>query len=262
MKFFIRYKYLVGCIAIILLIFSTYVFRKEVSIISWRITHIPSLSYALNPSAELAFSIGNYYFNTGVYADGTYDLKRAEQHFRKALRYDDSLPGPLYQLARIEFIIGDLNIALVRIDTHIKRHYSNQAYLVRGFYMRALILGFMGEADEAIDQYKELIELKKEIGEKGWASYNDFAWAYFLKGDFKNVAVVALEGLSYFPDNLWLLNMAGIAELNVGNKKEAKEFLEKSLELARQLTNADWSEAYPGNDPEITSTAVFTSLAC
>jgi tetratricopeptide (TPR) repeat protein len=249
----LKHRYTIGAVVIVALAIGVFSFREEVGIKIWEMVHMPQLSLLLNPSAELAFSIGDYYFNTGEYADGTYDLELAEEYFKRTLRYDDSFPWALYQLARIAFLDGDFNVALSRIDTHMQ-HFSDgydQVFILKGYYTRGLILGYMGRLDESAEQFSKLVEINREIEEESWAAYNDLAWVYFLKGDYEHVFTVTQEGLSFYPDNPWLLNMLGISQLNLGIKEDARESLEKSLKATKELTSDDWAEAYPGNNPKV-----------
>ena len=59
------------------------------------------------------------------------------------------------------------------------------------------------------------------------------------------------RGLSFFPDNPWLLNSNAIALYEEGFLAEAQEQARRALALTLKLTEEDWLLAYPGNDPRV-----------
>ena len=205
----------------------------------WSDTHFALLAVAIAPhDAPLRFAIGNYYFG-----DGTYDLKKAEGSFRDALALDPHLERVHYQLARIYFMNSNFPSALAEIDTEITLFPDFE----RSYYVRGLIYGYANEPDKAIADFKEFLRWKPE----SWAGHNDLAWVYFLKGDYKNSAATAREGLTYAPNNVWLLNSLGVALLNEGNPAEAEKSLTAALSVANKMTPEDWGRSYPGNNPSV-----------
>ena len=58
------------------------------------------------------------------------------------------------------------------------------------------------------------------------------------------------------PKNPWLLTTHAMALYNLGNKEDAKVDLLAAKAAALQVTEADWIEAYPGNDSRIAAEGV------
>ena len=113
-----------------------------------------------------------------------------------------------YQLARIYFINSNFSSALAEINTEISLFPDFK----RSYYVRGLIYGYTNKLDKAVDDFKIFLEWKSE----SWAGHNDLAWVYFMKGDYKNSAATARDGLRYNPGNVWLNNSLGVALLNDG----------------------------------------------
>ena len=85
----------------------------------------------------------------------------------------------------------------------------------------------------------------------GWAGYNDLSWIYFQHGNFPAAEEIAVFGLGYAPENAWLHNSVGVAQLAQGKKAQARVHFKRALERLDQMTPDDWGIAYPGNDPTI-----------
>ena len=66
---------------------------------------------------------------------------------------------------------------------------------------------------------------------------------------FEEIEALTEEALKDFPRNAWLLNLHGLAIMNMGRQEEAKSDFEIALNIANKMTARDWSDAYPGNDP-------------
>ncbi|MBI3335369.1 MAG: tetratricopeptide repeat protein [Candidatus Portnoybacteria bacterium] len=197
-------------------------------------------------AAEILMQRGNYYFNGGAY-----DLPKAEQFYRWAIAIHDNTPLAHSKLANVLFIQGKPGEALVHIDKEIAKNPD----FGRAYYLRGLIHGFLKNLDEAERDFKTILELHEssnkaqDLGEGGWAVYNDLAWIQFQKGNYADVEKTAQEGLEKYPDNPWLLNDLGLAFLNLGKKAKAKAVFEKALAQAEKLTAQDVIKAYPGNNP-------------
>lgn len=188
--------------------------------------------------AGILVNRGNYYFNGGAY-----DLGKAASAYEWALMMNDKSSLVHYHLARVYFVQGKLEAALREINEEL----ALQPDFGKAYYVRGLVYGFMKRPDEAIRDFKKIIELG-QLSETSWAVYNDLAWVEFQKGDFAAVEKTAKEGLARYPDNPWLLNSLGLAELNLEKKKNAQVTLENALNLAKKLTEEDVRRAYPGND--------------
>lgn len=190
--------------------------------------------------STLALNIGNHYFN--VDGKGRYDLKKAEEYFYAALNFNPNITDAWHQLARIDFLRGDFDEALQKINTQIELHGKE---LMPSYYIRGLILGYMGRYEESEQDFLTFLEWDPT----NWATHNDLAWVYFSQGRFEDAAKIAKKGLEYNPGNPWLLNMYGVSLMNLGNNEDAREMLERAYMEAQLLTESVWHWAYPGNDP-------------
>ncbi len=230
---------------VVLFIFGVYHFRTQLGIALWNQLHLsPQVMLTLNTDAVFVVEIGNYYFN--VYGDDVYDLKKAEKYFKKAIQIDPQVPDAWHQLARIDFLHGDFDSALYKINKQIEIHGDN---FMASYYIRGLIHGFRKESEMAESDFLMFLEWDPI----NWAARNDLAWVYFEQARYEDTFVVAERGIEYFPNNPWLLNIAGASLLNLERYKEAEIFLSHAFLQAEQLTNRDWEKAYPGNDPRIAS---------
>src|SRR3989344_751172 len=205
----------------------------------WTNTKIAPLATLVSPNdARLQFEIGNYYFGGGAY-----DITKAQGYFERALEINPQIQGAHYQLGRTYFIQSAFYDALREINKELELHPDFK----RSYYMRGLVHGYSKRYTEAENDFKEFLKWKP----KSWAGHNDLAWIYFMKGDYKNSATTAREGLKYVPNNVWLLNSLGVALLNEGKLEEAKKALTDALASATAMTPADWGRSYPGNNPSV-----------
>ena len=208
----------------------------------WKRFHLERPAMFLASDASLALEIGNYYFNT--YGDGIYDLAKAREYFNLALDLDPNVQNAWHQLARIDFLEGDFYNALKKINKQLEIHGDR---LMPAYYVRGLIYGYIKDFKRA---KKDLITFLK-WDPKNWATHNDLSWIYFQMGDYKNTEKISREGLKWNQDNPWLLNALGVSLLNINSEKEARATLEKALENAKKITEKDWHNAYPGNNPAV-----------
>ena len=100
-----------ACVIIIIVVFAGLNFvRIRASAENW----YEDTSFALAPSGEKAFEIGERHF------DGqdvnNYDVRRAAKYFQKAKALDPNLLYVHHELARIAFLHGDFGAAMAQID--------------------------------------------------------------------------------------------------------------------------------------------------
>ena len=226
-------------------------FQADIGDFLWKKANMSLPAVFFNPKAELALSIGNYYFNVG--GKGEYDLAKAEKFFRYALFLNSRVPDAWHQLAQIDFLRGNFAGALEKINKQIEIHGDS---FMASYYTRGLINGYAGNFDSAEVDFKKFLEWDKT----NWAVHNDLAWIYFQKGDYIKTEEIARAGLEFNPGNAWLLTSLGVALLNQdkpphlcdkcgGKKEEVRMVLEEAMTAAVLLTEADWQKAYPGNNP-------------
>lgn len=229
------------CAGLITIAASLYwLFRVPENYPLWSRLELESIAVLINPNdPELFLAIGNSHFGHG----GTYDIRKAEKAFGKAIELRPDFLEARYQLGRISFINGNFYKALdemnevLRIDPEFKKAY----------YMYGLINGYKGDLDEAIWGFSEFIK----HDDFNWAGYNDLAWIYFKQGNYEKVREVSEKGLEKAPNNPWLNNIYGTALMNLGEKEAAKHAFLIALEESEKMTPEDWGQAYPGNNPDI-----------
>ncbi len=197
------------------------------------------------------FALGQYYFNHDDNPAGPYDLALARLNYEKAIAADPEQNNLLwYQLGRIDFLEGKFADALEKF-TMQENLFGDQ--LPNVYYMTALTYGYQARRDNDAESWL-LAEFyfKKFISyapEAPWSRV-DLAWVYFSQGKFLEMIPVLEEGLVHESDNPWLLNMYGLAVMNTSqDKTTAKPYFEQALAKANKLTEVDWGQTYPGNDP-------------
>lgn len=192
------------------------------------------------PSAERAYSYGRHHFDSGNPA--MYDIDRAERFFEEAQQLNSSLPLLNHQLARIAFLQGDFEEALVYINIQIKFH-ANET--MSSYYVRGLIEGYMGNYAAAAKDYEHYLQFDPT----NWAALNDYAWVLLKAGRVEDAAVATLKGLEVHPNNPWLLNTNAIALYELGYIPEARHQARAAVKAVSDITEEEWLIANPGNDP-------------
>lgn len=196
--------------------------------------------------APLAMDIGRYFFN-----GGTYDMKNAEQAFKKALSINPRIVLGHYYLARINFTKSNFNLALEEINKELEINPSN----LRSLYIRGLIYGYAGDLAKAEKDFSRFIQWAP----KEWAGYNDLAWILLKEEKYEEARTIAAEGIQQALNgkkNAWLWNTRGVTELNLDLFAQARNSFEHALILAQDLTLADWQRSYSGNDPAYTESGL------
>lgn len=209
-----------------------------------------SLSKREAPETDNLFVLGEYYFNHGAYADGTYDIKLARDYYEQAL-----IDNPLgdnwawYQLGRIDFLEGKFDAAIYKFNKQVE-YFDDQQPSV--YYMLGLTHGYRarreGREDDWVQAADYFARYLEHDPDSPWARV-DMAWIYFSQGRFEEMKPILEKGLQVNSDNPWLLNMYGLALLNTGDKKEAEIKFSDALNSAEKLTAEEWGRSYPGNDP-------------
>lgn len=204
------------------------------------------------PNTDDPFELGQYYFNHGDSADGTYDIEKARQYFEQAVAEDPKVDLlAWHQLGRIDFLKGDFESALFHFHKQIE-YFSDE--LPNVYYMIALTYGYQARIERVFEAWdKAESNFKKYLTydpKSPWARV-DLAWVLFAQGKYEEMKGPLEIGLLHHPDNPWLLNMYGLALLNTGEKAKANSYFSWALNEANKLTEAEWGRSYPGNDPAI-----------
>lgn len=206
----------------------------------------------LPPDTTDSFVLGQYYFNYGDRADGTYDLAKARRYFDKALEANpagNSLAW--YQLGRIDFLEGYFDDASYKFGKQLDYFGDSvpNVYYMLGltYAYRAKNFGVESDWQKAEENFAKFLALQED---SPWARV-DLAWVYFSQGKYEGMLPLLEQGLLIAESNPWLLNMYGLALLNTGDKSGAKEAFTKAKVQVEALTVEDWGKSYPGNDPGV-----------
>lgn len=196
------------------------------------------------------FLLGQYYFNHGDRADGTYDLEKAREQYEMALTADPSANLlAWYQLGRIDFLEGDFDSAIYKFQKQIQ-YFDDE--LPNVFYMLGLTYAYKArlskdDADwqSAAEYFSKYLEYDEN---SPWARV-DLSWVYFSQGRYEEMLALLEPALTLHEDNPWFLNMYALSLLNTGRREEAHIFFQLAENLAAKLTPEEWGRTYPGNDP-------------
>jgi tetratricopeptide (TPR) repeat protein len=207
------------------------------------------IAFAMDPSAAHALAQGERHFD-GKQPD-LYDLDRAQFFLQEAAVRDPNLPYVFHQLARIAFLRGDFNTALIEINLQIAKHGDA---LPNSYYVRGLIEGYMGDYAAAATDYEHYLSFDPN----NWAAMNDYAWVLIKDRRFEDAYTITEKGLALFPDNVWLLNSRSIALYELGDIEAAYASAQRAVEQADTVTPSLWLSSYPGNDPAQANEGVAT----
>ena len=206
-----------------------------------RLTFVTICVIYIVTSSTVNKKIGDLFFG---YTPILYNVNLANFFFTQAA-YTPIKPTAFfahYQLARTYFIQGQLGAALFEINQELKLYPENK----RSYYMLGLIYGYMDEEKKAIDAFGEFIEWKPE----SWAARNDKAWLEFRIGDI-DAALETITPVAHLTDNPWVQNTYGVLLMNKKKYKEAEQAFAYAKITVDKLTEKEWGEVYPGNDPRI-----------
>ncbi len=206
-------------------------------------------SLRLFPSAERAFAYGERHF----YASNptAYNLPLANEFFLRAETLDPTLPYVHHELARISFLRGDFASAMTAINIEIENHGDTEP---NAYYVRGLIEGYMGDYDAAIADYKQFLRSYPN----NWAGVNDYAWVLLKAKRFIEAREATAWALQYAPDNPWLLNSSATALFETGHFSEALAAAKRANHAVQNISEAQWLQAYPGNDPSVAPQGIMS----
>ncbi len=198
------------------------------------------------------FQLGQFYFNTGERADGTYDLVKARENYQKSVDTNpDKELMAWHQLGRIDFLEGKFNGAIYNFNKQIE-YFGDE--LPNVYYMLGLTYGYMGRNDNQAEYWQKAEENFLKYLEfdptSPWARV-DLSWIYFTQGKYEAMLPILEVGLVHEPANPWLLNMNGLALMNSGANAKANQYFMWAKAEAERLTVEDWGKSYPGNNPEV-----------
>jgi len=204
-------------------------------------------TYALAPSAARAFAYGERHFNARNAS--VYDVERAAYFFDKAADIDPTYPYLYHELARIAFLKGEFETAMALIDMQIAQMGDNAP---NSYYIRALIEGYKGEYAASAKDYEYFLKFHPT----NWAANNDYAWVLLKAGRAQEAKLATARALEWFPDNPWLLNTYATALYETREYTEALRAAQKASIAVAKLSESEWLQAYPGNDPRIANSGI------
>ncbi len=206
----------------------------------------------IQPSADRAYQMGLTYIDTPDRR--VYSLANAEYFFSRAAALDSDYPLVHHQLARIDFLEGRYQDALVHENEEIERMKEQRA---APFYMRGLIAGYLGDYESSARDYATYVSLHPE----GWEGRTDYGWALIKTHRYNEAIAVVSEGLRLYPGNGWLLSVRAAALYELGRYEEARADIHIAKAAMDALTEDAWHKAYPGNDPRAAAQGIATLRA-
>ncbi len=208
---------------------------------------------SIRPSAASAFSYGMRHLDGKE--PGAYNISDAEYFFERAIQLDPAYPQAHQQLARIHFLNGEYERALDEINLEFARDPGTQDSST--FYIRGLIEGYLKQYESAVHDYKRSVQLDP----KGWEGRVDYAWVLIKTEQFDEALKVIRDGLVVRPENPWLLSVYATVLFETGDVQAALVAARRAKTAIDGLTEAEWSEAYPGNAPHAAETGLRTLRA-
>ncbi len=205
------------------------------------------VSYSLSPTAARAYAYGVAHFDAAN--SSQYDINRASYFFNLALAKDPTLPYIYHELARIAFLRGNFNQAMADINQQIANQGDKTP---NSYYVRGLIEGYMGDYAASVKDYEYFLRFDPH----DWAAMNDEAWVLLKAKRYKEALAITGRGIAEAPSNPWLLNSNATALYELGHYKDALAIAKRASVAVANLTDAQWSHAYPGNDPRIANEGV------
>jgi tetratricopeptide (TPR) repeat protein len=115
----------------------------------------------------------------------------------------------------------------------------------------------MGDYTASVKDYEYFLKFDPH----DWAGMNDEAWVLLKAKRYTDALKIIDSGLVDDPSNPWLLNSRATALYELGRYREALLAVQAASAAVASLTPAQWSHAYPGNDPMIASQGVTSFKA-
>lgn len=205
-----------------------------------------TLSLGLKFYSPLNLFLGNIFFGR---VHELYNVNLANFFFKQASYPPIGTPVQWshYQLGRTNFIRGNLDLALTELFKEIKFFPENK----RTYYMIGLSYGYVKQEKLAIEAFDQFISWKPE----SWAARNDKAWLEFRIGKIDD-ALKTIEPVAQLIDNAWVQNTYGVLLMNKKKYEEAKIAFEYAKVAADRMTEKEWGNTYPGNDPRVYATGL------
>ena len=107
------------------------------------------------------------------------------------------------------------------------------------FYFIGMIYYYTGNYDKALNYFNRALKIFKKLGEKGYSLF--FGVLYYSKGEYDNALAIYIPALKLAEELgdknskggvLWLI---GMVYLETGEYNKAKEYLDKSLAINKEI---------------------------
>lgn len=202
--------------------------------------------FFLKTAAVLNPNDAKHNFYIGLWYHQAHKLREAKKFYKKALELDPEIANTHYQLARVYFIGGQLFSALQEINKELEVNPLNP----RSYYIKGLILGYMGRFEEAEESFKTFLKSDEARYPNGWGGYVDLGWVLMRQKKYQEALWILKEAEDLFSPNTWVYNGLGAAHLALKNYDTAEDYYKKAYEGAKKMTVEEWLVAYPAHDPK------------
>ncbi len=142
--------------------------------------------------------------------------------------------GNVIALAAHHQSVGNLNGAIAQLQRWIKDHADD----VKAREKLAEIYGSNNQADDAVLQYREILQLDPE----NFVALNNIAWN-LLEGDPRQALDYAQEANQLSPDSGSILDTLAMAQMKNNDMKEARKSIDRARTLAPKNPEIAFHEA-------------------
>ncbi|MCD6298402.1 MAG: tetratricopeptide repeat protein, partial [Deltaproteobacteria bacterium] len=214
-----------------------------------------------NPSnlALIEFLEGNIFLSKK-------DLKKAQEHFEKAIEINPTIMASYVALARIYVQEKKIDQAVSQYEAVLKK----QPKYLAGYMALGAIYEQKGDGQKAETYYRKALEVKKDFAPaannlawnlaqgggnvdealgfariakekmpKSAAVMDTLGWIYYLKGSYLNAIAEFQDSLERDQGNPVINYHLGLAYFKNKQSDAAKEFLEKALKIDKNFKGAE-----------------------
>ncbi|UCF56016.1 MAG: tetratricopeptide repeat protein, partial [Deltaproteobacteria bacterium] len=194
------------------------------------------------------------------------DTEKALQSFEKAIKTDPNILAPYLSLARTYGQLGKLDKAISQYETVLSKNPNYLGgYMALGtiydqqrkpdkaepYYRKALEINRdfapaannlawnLAEKGGNIDEALSFAQMAKEKMPKNAAVMDTLGWIYYLKGSYLSAIAELQDSVELAPDNPLINYHLGLAYYKNNEPDEAKEYLEKALQINQNFRGAE-----------------------
>ena len=169
------------------------------------------------------------HINMGILKNVMKEEKVAEEHFKKALRYDPSNPEAYRFYARFLLEKNRVEEARNMIDRGLQKspRHTGLLRMSNNVKLRSQT------KEERLAKQLKLVEKEPTV-----ANYLNLSLMYYKLAQFENVIETCNKVLEMDPDNILALNNICISNTKLGKQEEAIAACEKALEISPNFERA------------------------